>query len=315
MKNRLGLLAISGLLGLGLLTGCNDKPKEEATEASSATEAPAVSEEAVLATVNGNPITRDDVVAFMQYKQQTQPNAQVNPALLLNEIINTRLLVAEAEAQGLQDSDEIKRQLEIQRSAALVNLLVRNYLQTLDLSDEELKKEYDNQVAGIDKKEYKASHILVEDEDTARKLIAEIKPDASNFAELAKENSTGPSGKDGGDLGWFSTSSMVPEFGDAVQNMSKGDVSKDPIHSEFGWHVIYLEDVRDVDLPDFESSKPRLELIVAQRKLQEHIADLREKATIEVKGMQAPETDAAEPASESQPAEAPLEADQPVSGQ
>ncbi len=310
MKNRLGLLAISGLLSLSLLTGCNDKPEETATEDTSATEAPASDAENVLATVNGKAITREDIIAFMQYKQQIQPNAQVNPALLLNEMINTRLLVAEAEAKGLQETDEVKRQLQIQRAAALVNVLVRDYLETLDLSDPELKKEFDNQLAGVDKKEFKASHILVENEETARKLIAEIKADASNFAELAKANSTGPSGKDGGDLGWFSTKSMVPEFGDAVEGMNKGDVSKNPVQSEFGWHIIYLEDVREIDLPSFEESKPRLELIVAQRKLQEHIAELREKATIEIKGMDAPAE-----AAPSAPAEPPLEADQPVSNQ
>jgi peptidyl-prolyl cis-trans isomerase C len=288
MNYRLGTLAATGLISLSLLAGCNDKGKTDAP-ASAPESAPAsVSEEDTLATVNGSPITKEDVVAFMQLKQQTQPGAQMNPGLLLNEMINTRLLVQEAESKGIQDTEEVKRMLKMQRAATLVSVVVRDYLDSLELSDEELKGEYDAQIAGVDKEEYKARHILLANEEDAKKIITQVKPDASNFADLAKEKSTGPSGKDGGDLGWFSARSMVPEFADAVKGMKKGDVSKTPVQSEFGWHVIYLEDLREIPLPSFEDSKERLKLIVAQKKLQEHIAELREKASIEIKGMEAP---------------------------
>jgi len=305
MNYRLGTLAVTSLLTLSLLAGCNDKSKDTTPATTEQTASTAsVSNEDTLATVNGSPITKEDVVAFMQVKQQTQPQAQMNPGLLLNEMINTRLLVQEAEQKGLQDSEQVKRLLKIQRSATLVNVLVRDYLDNLNISDEELKKEYDEQIAAIDKQEFKASHILLENEDEANKVIAELKPNGSNFAELAKKYSTGPSGKDGGELGWFSVRSMVPEFSDAVKGMKKGEISKKPVQSEFGWHVIYLEDARDIDVPTFEESKERLKLIVAQKKLQEHIAELREKADIQIKGMEPPAA-----AADADPA---LEADKPV---
>jgi len=290
MNYRLGTLAATGLISLSLLAGCNDdKGKTDAPASAPESAATSVSDEDTLATVNGSPITKEDVVAFMQLKQQTQPGAQMNPGLMLNEMINTKLLVQEAESKGIQDTDEVKRMLKMQRAATLVSIVVRDYLDSLELSDEELKAEYDAQIAGVDKEEYQARHILLANEEDAKKVITQVKPDASNFADLAKEKSTGPSGKDGGDLGWFSARSMVPEFADAVKGMKKGEVSKTPVQSEFGWHVIYLEDVREIPLPNFEDSKERLKLIVAQKKLQEHIAELREKASIEVKGMEAPE--------------------------
>jgi peptidyl-prolyl cis-trans isomerase C len=305
MNYRLGTLAVTSLLTLSLLVGCNDKSKDTpAASSEPATSTASVNDEDTLATVNGSPITKEDVVAFMQIKQQTQPQAQMNPGLLLNEMINTQLLVQEAEQEGLQDTAEVKRLLKIQRAATLVNVLVRNYLDNLNITDEELKKEYDEQIAAIDKQEFKASHILLENEADAKKVIAELKPDGSNFAELAKKYSTGPSAKDGGELGWFSVRSMVPEFSDAVKGMKKGEISKTPVQSEFGWHVIYLEDVRTIDLPTFEQSKDRLKLIVAQKKLQEHIAELREKADIQIKGMEPPAA-----SKDSDPA---LEADKPV---
>ncbi len=294
MNYRLGTLAATGLISLTLLAGCNDKGKTDAPASTPDSAAASVSEEDILATVNGSPITKEDIVAFMQLKQQTQPGTQMNPGLLLNEMINTKLLVQEAESKGIQDTEEVKRMLKMQRAATLVSVVVRDYLDSLELSDEELKAEYDAQIAGVDKDEYKASHILLENEEDAKNLITQVKPDASNFADLAKEKSTGPSAKDGGDLGWFSARSMVPEFADAVKAMNKGEVSKTPVQSEFGWHIIYLEDVRDIPLPSFDDSKERLKLIVAQKKLQEHIAELREKANIEVKGMEAPAEAAAD---------------------
>jgi peptidyl-prolyl cis-trans isomerase C len=301
MTYRPGLLASTGLISLALLAGCNDKSNTAEAPAEATAPQASVQDENVLATVNGAPITQQDMITFMQLKQQTQPGAMVNPGMMLNELINTRLLVAEAEAKGIQDTEEVVRLLRIQRAATLVSALIRDFVDNVELTEADLKAEYDAQIAGIDKMEYKARHILLENEDAAKNIITKVKADGSNFADLAKEFSTGPSGKDGGDLGWFNAGSMVPEFSDAVKGMNKGDVSKMPVQSEFGWHVIYLEDTREVQLPSFEESKERLELIVTQTRLQEYIAELREKADIQVKGMEEAET------------VVPLESDQPVS--
>ncbi|HHJ12218.1 MAG TPA: hypothetical protein ENK00_03470 [Chromatiales bacterium] len=303
-------LILGGLASLALLSGCNQKGATESARTDTAPQEKQVAESSsgpALAVVNGEPITREDVMAFVQYKQQIQPNAQINPALLVNEMINTKLLVQEAERKGLDKREEVQRQLQVHRAAVLVNALVGDFLKGLDLSDEELRKEYDAQIAGIEKHEYKARHILLKDKDKAEKVLKELKPDGSNFAELAKKYSEGPSGRNGGDLGWFAASSMVPEFGDAVKQMKKGEISKQPVKSEFGWHIIWLEDVRDTPVPSFEESKERLKMIVAQKKLQEHIAELREKAKIEVQGMRPPTSrpDTMPPAEESSESAAP----------
>ncbi|RMG53591.1 MAG: peptidylprolyl isomerase [Gammaproteobacteria bacterium] len=298
---RYSALMFSGLLVAGLLGGCNQggEQKSGATEkAAPAVTSEKATDEQALAVVNGEPITREDVMAFIQYKQQIQPNTPINPGLLVNEMINTKLLVQEAERKGLEQREDVQRQLQVHRAAVLVNALVGDFLKGLDLSDEELRKEYEAQISGIEKHEYKARHILLKDKAKAEQVLKELKPDGSNFAELAKKYSEGPSGKNGGDLGWFSASSMVPEFGDAVKHMKKGEISKQPVKSEFGWHIIWLEDVRDTPVPSFEESRERLKMIVAQKKLQEHIAELREKAKIEVQGMQAPAPATPAPASE-----------------
>ena len=312
-------LILGGLVSLALLSGCNQKGDTGSNRADTATQeskAAKTDSGPALAVVNGEPITREDVMAFIQYKQQIQPNAQINPALLVNEMINTKLLVQEAEQKGLDKREDVQRQLQVHRAAVLVNALVGDFLKGLDLSDEELRKEYDAQIAGIEKHEYKARHILLKDKARAEKVLKELKPDGSNFAKLAKKYSEGPSGKNGGDLGWFAASSMVPEFGDAVKQMKKGEISKQPVKSEFGWHIIWLEDVRDTPVPSFEESKERLKMIVAQKKLQEHIAELREKAKIEVQGMKPPQPKPAADASADSAAQAapePMPApDQPV---
>jgi len=302
MKYRPGLLASTGLISLALLAGCNDKSNTAGAPAEAPAPEASIQDENVLATVDGTPITQQDMITFMQLKQQTQPGTMMNPGLMLNELINTRLLVAEAEAKGIEQQEEVVRLLRVQRAATLVSALIRDFVDNIELSDADLQVEYDAQIAGIDKMEYMASHILLENEEAANMVIGKVKSDGSNFADLAKEFSTGPSGKDGGSLGWFSASAMVPEFSDAVKTMNKGDISKTPVQSEFGWHVIYLEDTREVELPTFEESKERLELIVTQKKLQEHIAALREKADIQVKGQD-----------EAPAAVTPLESDQPVS--
>ena len=302
MKYRPGLLASTGLISLALLAGCNDKSNTAEAPAEAPAPEASIQDENVLATVDGKPITQQDMITFMQLKQQTQPGTMMNPGLMLNELINTRLLVAEAEAKGIEQQEEVVRLLRVQRAATLVSALIRDFVDNIELSDADLQVEYDAQIAGIDKMEYMASHILLENEDAAKMVIGKAKADGSNFADLAKEFSTGPSGKDGGSLGWFSANAMVPEFSDAVKTMNKGDITQMPVQSEFGWHVIYLEDTREVQLPTFEESKERLELIVTQKKLQEHIAALREKADIQVKGQD-----------EAPAAVTPLESDQPVS--
>jgi len=153
-------------------------------------------------------------------------------------------------------------------------------MQTNPISDEELKKLYDEQVPKGN--EYKARHILVEDEEAAKKLIVELDGGA-DFSELAKEHSTGPSGKTGGELGWFSPQQMVAPFSEAAATLEKGSYTKQPVKTQFGWHIIILDDVRESTPPAFEEVKPQLQTFVQKQRIQDYIASLRQSATIEIK--------------------------------
>ncbi|MGD2112724.1 MAG: peptidylprolyl isomerase, partial [Gammaproteobacteria bacterium] len=143
------------------------------------------------------------------------------------------------------------------------------------------KQFYDTQV-GVPGKEYKARHILVETEDEAKDIITRL-DDGVDFSELAKEKSTGPSGPSGGELGWFGAGQMVKPFADAAAAMEKGTYSKTPVQTEFGWHVIMLDDMRDSTPPPFDDVKERLKVLLTNQNLQQHISELRESASIDLK--------------------------------
>lgn len=232
----------------------------------------------VIAKVNKTEITAADINLYMR----SQPNAKraSNPNEIVAEMVSRELLRQEAKAQGLEKSDSFKKELEVQKTNLLVNALLEKELESADLSDDALKKEYDKQVSGAERKEFKARHILVKEEAEAKTIITELQGGA-NFQKLAKEKSTGPSGPNGGDLGWFQASTMVPEFGKALKAMKKEDFSLEPVKTKFGWHVILLEDMREREAPKFEDAKEQLKALVANRKVQEYIKGLRDKATID----------------------------------
>ncbi len=150
------------------------------------------------------------------------------------------------------------------------------------VSDKELRKEYDSKVAGANLKEYKARHILLKSEADAKSVIAELDSGA-NFAELAKSKSTGPTAKNGGDLGWFKPNQMVPPFAQAVSEMKKGSYTKKPVKTQFGWHVIKLEDERKLTPPKFEEVKEQIRSIKTNQKIQQYVIELRKKAKVDIK--------------------------------
>ena len=150
------------------------------------------------------------------------------------------------------------------------------------VTDKELKEIYDTQVAGANPKEFKARHILVKDEAKAKELIKNLN-DGANFEDVAKKESTGPSGKNGGDLGWFSPAQMVPAFSQATEKLKKGTHSQKPVKTRFGFHIIKLEDSRKRELPKFEDVKGQITPLVQHKRLQEYVLKLRSKAKIEIK--------------------------------
>jgi peptidyl-prolyl cis-trans isomerase C len=149
------------------------------------------------------------------------------------------------------------------------------------VSDESAQELYDAQI-GKAGKEYSARHILLENEEDAKAVIAQL-DEGADFSELAKEKSTGPSGSSGGKLGWFGAGQMVAPFSEATAKLNKGEYTKEPVQTQFGWHVIILDDTRESNPPSFEDVKDRLKMLLANQQLQQHVEELKNSATIDIK--------------------------------
>jgi len=234
------------------------------------------------AIVNGKPVpkARMDVLA----QQLAAAGRPVTPEMqdqLREEVIAREVFMQEAQKQGLDATDDYKNQLELARQAILIRQLFENYRKTNNVSDADAKAEYDKFVAANSGKEFKARHILVETEDQAKKIIADLKKGAK-FEDIAKKQSKDPgSGANGGDLDWASPSSFVPEFSEAMVKLNKGEMTQTPVKSQFGYHIIRVDDIRQAQLPKFEEVKPQIVQQLQQQRLQKYQEDLRAKAKVE----------------------------------
>lgn len=212
--------------------------------------APASDPSMTIATVNGEEVTLGELIALraeLPAQYQAIPDGALYDGLL-EQITNQILLRQAAERTGLADSPAVKRGLAFQRTSFLAELYVRQRLNEL-ITPETVAAEYKTRyVDAPPVKQYKARHILVEDEDEAKEIAEAAREDGADFAALAKERSEGPSAPQGGDLGWFEEGQMVPEFQAATFALAPGEVS-DPVKTQFGWHVILLEEVRDRPVP------------------------------------------------------------------
>lgn len=200
---------------------------------------------------------------------------------LLDQFIGMQLAADAAEKAALEKSKEVSTQLALTRMNILAEAEFKKYLDEHPIADAEVKAEYDTQITSLPK-EYHASHILVENKVIADSIIRDLKKGV-DFAKLAKEQSKDPSGKNGGDLGWFTPDTMVKPFADALQTLEKGKFTEEPVQSQFGWHVILLQDTRTATPPNFDQVKDRVKQIVQRKKLQVFLEDLRKNAKIEKK--------------------------------
>ncbi len=289
-KLTLPLLALSSTLLLsGMALAAEEKKAEPA--AAPAAKAPLASFTIPdpVAVVNGTPITK---AAFNQYTQQLRGKAKADTVeaskSLVDQLVMEELLVQEAAKQKLADDPQVKQQMEMIQRNLLASTVVRRMLSANAPSEEAIKKEYDTAVAAMKGKEYKASHILVDSEDKAKEVIAELKK-GGNFAELAKTKSSDSSAANGGDLGWFTPSMMVPPFAEAVAKMEKGKYSEQPVQTPFGWHVILLEDSRDATPPSMDELKPQITQMLQSRMVNDYLEKLKTGAKIEVKEIQVSE--------------------------
>ena len=195
-------------------------------------------------------------------------------AAVRGELTDIYLLSDQPRAQELKDSPRVQAQLELQTRAMLAQAVATDFIAQNQGSEEEMQALYAEQIKLAPTTEFKARHILVETQGEALELITLLEGEA-DFAELAKERSTGPSGPSGGDLGWFTPDRMVAEFSQAVQALDDGAFTKIPVQTQFGWHVILREESRDAPPPPFESVRDALKQQVEQQKLQDYLASLR----------------------------------------
>ncbi|MBO1111938.1 peptidylprolyl isomerase [Bordetella petrii] len=236
-----------------------------------------------VATVNGKAISQQSLDQFV--KLLVSQGATDSPQLreqVKQEMINRQIFVQAAEKDGVAKQADVQTEIELARQGILVRALMADYLQKHPVTDQQIQAEYDKakkQQAG--QMEYKVRHILVEDEKTANDLLAQIKSNKSKFADLAKKNSKDPgSAAKGGDLGWAAPTNYVKPFADTVSGLKKGQLADKPVQTQFGWHIIEVEDTRPVEFPPLDQVRPQLEEMLRQQTLTAYQKELREKATI-----------------------------------
>lgn len=234
-----------------------------------------------LAVVNGKPVPSSRVKALQQQVEASgRPVTPEVMAQIKEELIAREVFMQEARKRGLDASEDYKSQLELARQTILIRQLFADFQKKNPVTDADIQGEYDKFVKENGGKEYRARHILVETESDAKALIAEIKKGGS-FEELAKKASKDPgSGANGGDLDWAAAGSYVPEFSDAMVKLAKGQMTDAPIKSQFGFHIIRVDDVRDAQLPKLDEVKPQISQQLQQQKLAKFQEDLRAKAKI-----------------------------------
>ncbi len=237
-----------------------------------------------VAVVNGKPISLKTYEFFLRQLQAERPNANLagNRQAVINELVNRELLYQDAVKKKLDKEPEVAFALEQLRMNTMIQANVGKVAGAVDVSDTKLKKEYDEKIVKADISEYKARHILLKTEADAKAVIKELDAGAV-FSDVAKAKSTGPTGPEGGDLGWFKAGQMVPPFAQALSKMKKGAYSKVPVQTQFGWHVILLEDTRKATPPKYEDVKPQLANMMRSQEIASYIDNLRKKAKIDIK--------------------------------
>ncbi len=242
--------------------------------------APAFAQSKTFVTVNGQAVPQSVYEAFLtEQKAQGAPdNAELQNAVK-EELIRRELLAQEAKKKGLDKKGTVPGQVELAKQAVLIRAFLTDYVKEHPISDAQLKAEYEQIKNNLGSTEYKARHVLVEKEDDAKAIIAKLDK-GEKFSELAKQ-SKDPGSKDkGGELGWSSPNAYVKPFGEALTKLKKGEYTKTPVKSDFGYHVIQLDDSRPMTPPPFEQVKPQLQQRASQQQVENLVKDLRSKAKV-----------------------------------
>ena len=237
-----------------------------------------------VAIVNGKPVPKARLTTLMQ--QASKAGQPVSPEMetrARDEVVMREIFAQEAEKRGIAGTPDYKAQIELLRQTVLIRELFSDFQKKNQATDAEAKAEYEKFKASSTGTEYRARHILVEKEDEAKKLIAELKAGAK-FEDLAKKNSKDPgSAENGGDLDFAKPEAYVPEFGKALAALKKGEMTQEPVKTQFGYHIIRLEDTREAQFPPFEEVKAQIIQRLGQAKLQKYQDELRAAAKTDYK--------------------------------
>jgi peptidyl-prolyl cis-trans isomerase C len=235
-----------------------------------------------IAVVNGTPIpkARADALIDQLVHQGQQDTPQLQMAVR-EELVNREILMQEALRRGLPNRPDIKAQIAVAQQTVVLRALIEDFVKNNTPTDAEVTARYNALIKDAGGKEYHLHHILVDNEQQAKDLIAKIKAGAS-FEDLAKQYSKDPgSGKNGGDLDWSDPKAYVPEFADAATHLQKGQMTDTPVHTQFGWHIIRVDDVRNITPPPLEQVRPQIVQQIQQEKLQAFEEGLRKNAKIQ----------------------------------
>ena len=213
-----------------------------------------------------------------------QPTGPERQAAIKEELINREILAQAAKARGLDRNPDTQQQMEMARQAVLIRALFEQETKQHPITDADLEKQYQQFKGSMGQNEYKVSHILVDNEADAKAIIEQLKKNPGDFAKIAKEKSKDPGSKDnGGDLDWGPAARYVKPFADAVQSQPKGQISQAPVKTDFGYHIIRVDDVRPLKVPEFKDLKEQFKQRAQQQQIQKFVQDLRAKAKVEEK--------------------------------
>ncbi|MGF6920887.1 peptidylprolyl isomerase [Paraburkholderia sp. 40] len=235
-----------------------------------------------IAVVNGTPIPKSRADALIQQLvHQGQQNTPQLQQAVREELVNREILMQEALRRGLPNRPDVKAQIAVAQQTVVLRALIEDFVKNNQPTDAEVTARYNVLVKDAGGKEYHLHHILVDNEQQAKDLIAKIKAGAS-FENLAKQYSKDPgSGKNGGDLDWSDPKAYVPEFADAATHLQKGQITDTPVHTQFGWHIIRVDDIRAVTPPPLEQVRAQIVQQIQQEKLQAFEENLRKNAKIQ----------------------------------
>lgn len=294
---------LASAITLALLSAGCDKGSNTAQTVPGASAPEVVAVGDIVATVNGKPISKAAFEILSDEVNERRGENKVPDDKIIEELIKRELLSQEIAASGALKDPKFAAKIENAQRMMLSQAAAEQFIETVQVTDEDLKKEYDERVGPMKTAEYKAKHILVETEQAAKDIIAKLAK-GEKFDALAKKLSKDPGSKDkGGDLGWFSPQQMVAPFSEAVIALKNGEITQTPVQSQFGWHVIQREESREQAPPPFDAVKDQLKNMVQTKKLQEHITALQTKAKVENK-LPAKPAEAPKPAAPAAPAPA-----------